>query len=182
MDENKVDTTLIVADQQDGMSTIESAKTEPAKTEKPDNSEIERLKAALSKATSDAASWKRQYREKQSESERAEAERAEQEQAMRDELEALRKEKDVGDTINRSLALNAEPDVAQKMGEAWNAHDKAAMFECIKAIVEATVARVNNEALNRQPGLSAGTPPTKGNTEDELTAKLRRYAGLNVHR
>lgn len=187
MDEHIVETTLNIADQQDGMSTIEPTKTEPAKTEpakaeKPDSAELEKLKAALSRANSQAAEYKRALREKQTESERAAAERAEQEQAMRDELEALRKEKDIGDTINRGLALNAETDVAQKMGEAWFEHDKVAMFDCIKAIVEATVARMNQEALNRQPGLSAGTPPTKGNVEDELTAKLRRYAGLPVHR
>ena len=54
--------------------------------------------------------------------------------------------------------------------------------DCLKAFVEATKTRLNNEALNRQPGLSAGIPPTKGNTEDEITAQLRRYAGLPVHR
>lgn len=189
MDENTVVTaTMVAADQADGVTTIEApvgaenAKTEPAKTEKPDSAELEKLKAALSRANSQAAEYKRALREKQTEAERTAAERAEQEQAMREELEALRKEKDVGDTINRSLALNAEPDVAKKMGEAWNAHDKDSMFECIKAIVEATVARVNNEALNRQPALSAGTPPTKNDTDDELTMRLRRYAGLGVHR
>lgn len=183
MDENNVVTTEPVnaADIKDGVidGNAEIVKAEPAKT---DSAELEKLKAALSRANSQAAEYKRALREKQTEAERTAAERAEQEQAMRDELEALRKEKDVGDTINRSLALNAEPDVAKKMGEAWNAHDKDSMFECIKAIVEGAVASANNAALNRQPGLSAGTPPTKNDTDDELVMKLRRYAGLGVHR
>lgn len=179
MDENTVVTTN--TDATPDVEQTEPVKTEPAKDEKP-NAEIEKLKAALSKASADAAEWKRQFRAKQTEQERAEAERAEQEQAMRDELETLRKEKDIGDSVNRALALNMDADISQKLAEAWNTHDKDSMFDCLKAFVEATTTRINNEMLNRQPGLSAGTPPSKGNVEDEITAQLRRYAGLPVHR
>ena len=42
-----------------------------------ESEETTRLKAALSKANSESAEWKRQLREKQTESERAEAERKE---------------------------------------------------------------------------------------------------------
>lgn len=187
MDENKVETTLNIADQQDGMSTIEPEKTEPAKTEpakaeKPDSAELEKLKAALSRANSQAAEYRRALREKQTESERAEAERAEQEQAMRDELETLRKEKRVSDYTGKCLALNMDADLAGKTANALADGDMESVFECLKAFVEATTTRLNNAALNAQPKLSAGTPPTKGNVEDELTAKLRRYAGVPVHR
>lgn len=178
MDENNVVTTDVTPD----MEQTETVKTEPAKTDKADTAEVDKLKAALSRANSQAAEYKRQLREKQTETERAEAERAEQDKAMREELETLRKEKDISDTISRSLALSIDADTSQKLAEAWNAHDKDSMFDCLKAFVEATKTRLNNEALNRQPELSAGIPPTKGNTEDEITAQLRRYAGLPVHR
>ena len=158
------------------------AKAEPAKDEKPENAEIAKLKAALSKASSDAAEWKRQLREKQSETERDAAERAEQEKAMREELETLRKERRVSDYTGKCLALNMDADLAGKTANALADGNMDAVFDCLKAFVEATTTRLNNEALNRQPGLSAGTPPTKGNTEDEITAQLRRYAGLPVHR
>ena len=181
MDENNVVATT-TENTENTVEQTETAKTEPVKTEKTDTAEVEKLKAALSRANSQAAEYKRALREKQSETERVEAERAEQEQAMREELETLRKEKDIGDSVNRALALNMDADISQKLAEAWNAHDKDSMFDCLKAFVEATKTRLNNEALNRQPGLSAGIPPTKGNTDDEITAKLRRYAGLPVHR
>ena len=181
MDENTV-VTSATTDATPDVGQTETVKTEPVKTEKADNAEVEKLKRLLSKANSEAASYKEQLRAKQTETERAEAERAEQDKAMREELETLRKEKDISDTVSRSLALNIDADTSQKLAEAWNAHDKDSMFDCLKAFVEATTTRLNNEALNRQPGLSAGIPPTKGNTEDEITAQLRRYAGLSSHR
>ena len=186
MEENTVVTTATIPADAivNSVATVkeEPAKTEPAKDEKPENAEIAKLKAALSKASSDAAEWKRQLREKQSETERAAAERAEQEQAMREELETLRKEKRVSDYTAKCAALNMDADLAGKTANALADGDMDSVFDCLKAFVEATKTRLNNEALNRQPGLSAGIPPTKGNTEDEITAQLRRYAGLPVHR
>ena len=177
MDENNVVTTEQVVEQP------ETVKTEPAKDENPAvNPELEKLKAALSKANGEAAEYKRQLRLKQTEQERAEAERAEQEQAMREELATLRKEKAVSDYTARCVALNMDADLAAQTANAMADGNMEAVFDCLKAFVEATVKRLNNEALNRQPGLSAGVPPTKGNTEDEITAQLRRYAGLSSHR
>lgn len=177
MDENNV-----VTNEQTVTEQTEPVKTEPAKDEKPVNAEVEKLKAALSKANGEAAEYKRQLRQKQSETERAEAERAEQEQAMREELETLRKEKRVSDYTGKCLALNMDAELAGKTANALADGDMDSVFDCLNAFVEATTTRLNNEALNRQPVLSAGIPPTKGNTEDEITAQLRRYAGLPVHR
>ena len=181
MDENTVVTTTTDVTTPDVVEQTETVKTEPAKDEKP-NAEIEKLKAALSKASADAAEWKRQFRAKQTEQERAEAERAEQEQAMRDELATLRKEKAVSDYTAKCVSLKMDADLAAQTANALADGNIDAMFDCLKAFVEATETRLNNEMLNRQPGLSAGTPPTKGNVEDEITAQLRRYAGLPVHR
>lgn len=180
MDENNVVTTT--TDSTPDVEQTETVKTEPAKTEKPDNAEVEKLKAALSRANSQAAEYKRQRNEALDKSKLAEVERAEKEQAMRDELETLRKEKRVSDYTGKCLALNMNADLAAQTANALADGNMDSVFDCLKAFVEATTTRLNNEALNRQPGLSAGTPPTKGNTEDEITAQLRRYAGLPVHR
>lgn len=175
-----VENNVVVTEQAETEQT-NPAPPEPARDEKP-NAEIEKLKAALSKANSEAAEWKRQFRAKQSEAERAEAERAEADQAMRDELETLRKEKRVSDYTGKCLALNMDTDLAAQTANALADGNMESVFDCLKAFVDATTTRLNNEALNRQPGLSAGIPPTKGNTEDEITAQLRRYAGLTAHR
>ena len=176
MDENNVTVEQPVNEQTDPV------KTEPVKKDKPVNPEVEKLKAALSKASADAAEWKRQLRQKQTETERAEAERQEQEQAMREKLEALRKEKRVSDYTAKCVALNMDADLASQTANAMADGDMESVFNCLTAFVDATVQRLKNEALNRQPSLSAGIPPTKGNTEDEITAQLRRYAGLSSHR
>ncbi len=180
MDENKIDITTL--DSAETVEQTEPVKTEPAKPEKTDNAEVKELKRLLSKANGEAAEYKRQLRQKQTETERAEAERAEQDKAMREELETLRKEKRVSDYTGKCLALNMDAELAGKTANALADGDMESVFDCLKQFVEATTTRLNNEALNRQPGLSAGTPPTKGNTEDEITAQLRRYAGLSAHR
>ena len=176
MDENNVAVEQTVVEQ------IEPVKTEPAQPESDYIAEIEKLKASLSRANSQAAEYKRQRNEEMDKTKLAQVEREEQEKAMREELETLRKEKRVSDYTGKCLALNMDADLAGKTANALADGNMEAVFDCLKAFVEATTTRLNNEALNRQPGLSAGIPPTKGNTEDEFTAQMRRYAGLPVHR
>jgi hypothetical protein len=180
MDENNVVTTT--TDATADVKQTETVKTEPAKTENADSAEVEKLKAALSRANSQAADYKRQLRAKQDAAEAAEAERAEQEQVMREELETLRKEKRVSDYTGKCLALNMDADLAGKTAAALADGDMDSVFDCLKAFVEATTTRLNNEALNRQPGLSTGIPPTKQSTDDADLNNFRRYAGLPIHR
>lgn len=174
MDENKA----VVTEQT--VETTEPVKAEPVKEEKPANAEVEKLKAALSKANGEAAEWKRQFRAKQSEAERAEAERAEQDKALRDELEALRKEKRVSDYTGKCLALNMGADLAGKTANALADGDMDSVFDCLKAFVEATTTRLNNEALNRQPSISAGTPPTTNTAVKSEDDKIRQWMGLPI--
>ena len=175
MDEQNVVTTETA---EQTVEKTEPAKTEPKKDEKPVNAEVDKLKAALSKANSEAAEYKRQLREKQTEQERAEAERLDQERQMREELESLRKEKQVSDLTAKCAALNFEPDLAAQTANALADGNMDGLFDCLKAFVEATKTRLNNEALNRQPALSTGSAPTTNNTVDAETAQLRRWMGL----
>ena len=175
MDEQNV---VIEANAATETEQTETAKTEPAKTERPvSTAEVDKLKAALSKANSEAAEYKRQLREKQTAAEREAAERAEQEQAMRAELETLRKEKAVADYTNRALEVGFDTETAAQAANAMADGDMSAVFEALRAFVEATKTRLENEALNRQPGLSTGTAPTT-NTVDAETAQLRKWMGL----
>ena len=178
MDENKIDITTL--DSAENVTQTEPAKTEPVKDEKPDNAEVEKLKRLLSKANSEANSYKQQLREKQSAEERAAAERAEQEQAMREELETLRKEKRVSDYTGKCLALNMDAELAGKTANALADGDMDSVFDCLKDFVDATVTRLNNEALNRQPNLSTGIPPTTNAAVKSEDDKIRGWMGLPI--
>ena len=174
--------TTINTDATPDVEQTETAKTEHVKNDKPNTAEVDKLKAALSKANSEAAEYKRQLREKQSAAEREASERAEQEQKMREELEALRKEKQVSDYTAKCVALNFEPELAAQTANALADGDMNAVFDALKAFVEATKTRLENEALNRQPGLSTGVPPTKNTTTDSDMEQMRRWMGAPLHR
>jgi hypothetical protein len=181
MDENNVVTAEtisadVIADS-NAVLKEEPAKTEPTKAESAYTAEIEKLKASLSRANSQAAEYKRQRNEALDKSKLAEVERAEQEQAMREELETLRKEKRVSDYTAKCVALNMDAELAAQTANALADGNMDSVFDCLKAFVEATTTRLNNEALNRQPGLSAGIPPTKNNTVDTDYENMRRWMG-----
>ena len=140
--------------------------------------EVTKLKTALSKANSDAAEWKRQFREKQSEAERAEAERKEHEQAVEDELRTLRRDKTVSGYVAQCLALGYDKDLALTAAEAMADNDAAKIMECQQKFLEDKQKELEMAALNKQPTLTPGSPPTAKKAEAEAQNKLRSYMGL----
>ena len=144
-----------------------------------DSDEVTRLKTALSKANSDAAEWKRQFREKQTEQERAEAERAEREKAVEDELRTLRRDKTVSGYVAQYLALGYAKELALKAAEATADNDAATIMSCQQEYLEAKTKELEAAALNKQPSLSVGTPPTAQAAEAEAYNKMRKAWGLS---
>ena len=148
-------------------------------TPKADESEeTRRLKLALSKANSEASEWKKALREKQTEAERAEAERKEHEQAVEDELRTLRRDKTVSGYLAQCLALGYDKDLALRAAEAMTDNDAAAIMACQQDFIEAKTKELEMTALNKQPGLTSGSPPTAKDADRDELNKLRRYAGL----
>lgn len=147
-------------------------------TPKDNSEEINKLKASLSKANSDAAEWKRQFREKQSEQERAEAERAEREKAVEDELRTLRRDKTVSGYLAQCLALGYDKELALKAAEAMADNDAAKIIECQSEFLDAKKKEYEAAALNKQPTLTSGAPPTAKQAEQDETNKIRHYFGL----
>ena len=144
-----------------------------------DNSnEIEKLKNALSNASSDAKRWKDELRAKQTEQERAEAERAEREKAVEEELRGLRRDKTVSGYVANCLALGYDKELALKAAEAMADNDAAAILACQQEFLEKTKKEMEAAALNKQPKLTSGAPPTAQEADKDALNKTRSYFGL----
>jgi len=147
-------------------------------TPKDNGDEVTKLKTALSNANSQAAEYKRALREKQSEAERAEAERAEREKAVEDELRTLRRDKTVSGYIAQCLALGYNKDLALRAAEAMADGDAASILVCQQDFLESKQKELEAAALNKQPTLTSGSPPTAKQADAEAEDKLRYYFGL----
>lgn len=140
--------------------------------------EVNRLKTALSKSNSECAEWKHKYRETQTEAERAEAERAEREKAVEDELRTLRRDKTVSGYQAQCLALGYTQELALRAAEAMADNDAAAIMACQQEFLDAKQKELEAAALNKQPTLTTGSPPTAQGADLEALNKQRRYFGL----
>ena len=140
--------------------------------------DVAKLKAALSNANSEAKKWKDELRAKQTEAERAEAERKEHEQEVENELRSLRRDKTISGYVAQCLALGYDKDLALQAAEAMADNDAAAIMACQQEFLEAKQKEFEATALNRQPTLSHGAPPTAQAAEAEAYNKMRKAWGL----
>lgn len=140
--------------------------------------EVRKLKTALSNANSEAKKWKDELRAKQTEAERAEAERKEHEAAVEDELRTLRRDKTVSGYVAQYLALGYTQELALKAAEATADSDAATIMSCQQEYLAAKVREIEAAALNKQPKLTPGAPPTAKQAEVEAQNKMRAYMGL----
>ena len=140
--------------------------------------EMRKLKAALSKANSEASEWKKALREKQTEEERKAAERAEHDKSIEEELKSLRRDKTVSGYQAQYLSLGYSKDLALKAAEAMADGDAATSLACQQEFIEAKTKEIEAAALNKQPKLSSGAPPTAKDADKEARNKERAWFGL----
>ena len=147
---------------------------------KTDDAEVKRLKEALSKSNSEAASWKRQLHEKMTEAERKDAERQEEAERDKAELETLRKEKAISALEKAYLAAGYPADLAEASAKAQADGDTETVLKNQMAFIAETKKTLESAALNKQPPLSVGNPPSgKPQTlEERIAEQARYYAGL----
>ena len=136
-----------------------------------DNSaEIARLKAALDKATKEAAENKRALREKLSAEEAAAAEAKERQEATERELEELRRKVSLGEVSKRVIAFVGDESTANTIAEALygsaNADAAVAAFE--KAWTAKEKALRLEYGKIPKPGVGSGDGPTV--TKEQLNA------------
>ena len=66
----------------------------------------------------------------------------------------------------------------KKYYQAMADGDAAAVLSCQQDFIEAKKKELEATALNKQPGLTSGSPPTAKDADRDELNKLRRYAGL----
>lgn len=140
--------------------------------------QLAKQKKATDNASSDAADWKKKFNATLSEAERAEAARAEAERILREENEALKRDKTIGAYSNRALALGYDADLAARTAEAMANGDMDAVFDGIGQLIQTVRTNAVTESLAKQAPLTTGTPPTAKTAEQEELEKMRKWMGL----
>lgn len=139
--------------------------------------ENKRLRRANDKASSEAASYKKQLNARLSESERQEQERAEANEKLRSELEELRKERDLSRLMKNFTVLGYSEQMAQEAAEAQYEGDTERMFEVqrkYKAELENSIkAQFMRGTPSPQGGqLSGGVPLTEAKIKSMTPAEI----------
>lgn len=143
---------------------------------KPDTSEIQRLKEAVSKANSEAADYKKQLRAKQTDDEAKAQQDAEEREAMQKELEGLRREKAVSAYQAKFLGLGYDAESAEKAAKALQAGDFDTVFATQEKFIETAKKDAVAGSLKHQPTLTGGAPVGKETVEDPVVAAFRKSA------
>ena len=145
-----------------------------------DNSEAERYKAAVSKANSEAAEWKKKHNALLSEEERKEAERLEAQQAIEKELDALRKENAVTKNMADFLGIGYDDALASETAKALADGDMKKVFENQKKHIENVKKAAAASALAGDPKPPAGGGGGDPDPAKDEINKIRKAAGLPI--
>lgn len=136
----------------------------------------EKLKAALDKATSEAASYKKQLREKQTDEEAKATKDAEERAALLARVEELEREKTVGTYTNAYLALGYDEKTAKATAEALAKGDMTTVFANQKTINDNREKALRAELLKETP------PPAGGGADNGMTLdKFRKMSPQERH-
>lgn len=157
------------------VKTNETTAAEAPKAEAPkepaENPEVVKLKNALSRANSEAASWKKKYNDTLDEQQRAALKAEEERAAELAELETLRKEKRISTYKARLMESGIDHATADVMANSLPDGATDELFGALKNYISTMRQAVDTAALNNQPGLSVGLPPS-GVQKSELDKKL----------
>ena len=80
--------------------------------------------------------------------------------------------------VAQCLALGYDKDLALRAAEAMADNDAAAIMACQQEFLDAKQKELEAAALNKQPTLTTGSPPTAQGADVEAINKQRRYFGL----
>lgn len=118
--------------------------------------EMERLRGAVSKANSEAASWKKKHNELLTEDERKKQEDADALANMKKELDELRKDKTISEFKAKLIAQGYDEALASDTAQAMADGDTAKVFANQGKFLEDYAKKVKADAMKKTPKPPAG--------------------------
>jgi hypothetical protein len=118
--------------------------------------DVDKMKSALDKATSEAANFKKQLRDRMTEEEAAKAKAAEDMASVMAELETMRAEKAVSEYTAQFLAIGYDEKLAKNTAAALHKGDMAVMFKNHALFVAEREKALKAELLKNTPTPPAG--------------------------
>ena len=118
--------------------------------------ELEKQKAAVSKANSEAAAWKKKHNELLSEDEQQKQQQAEDIAAMQKELDELRRDKTVSQFTAKFISQGYDEKLAADTAKAMADGDTDKVFANQQTFLEAYAKQVKASAIQGTPKPAAG--------------------------
>lgn len=139
--------------------------------------EVERLKGAVSKANSEAASWKKKHNELLTEDERKKQEDADALANMKKELDELRKDKTISEYKAKLIAQGYDEALASDTAQAMADGDTAKVFANQGKFLEDYAKKVKADALKKIP-----KPPAGDGADGMTLEKLRKLSDVEYNK
>ncbi len=159
-----------------------SAEEKLAALESMDLPDVDKIKSALDKATSEAAGYKKQLRERMTEEEARAAKDAEDRAAIQKELEQLRAEKVIGQHTAKFLGLGYDEKLARETATALANGDTEVVFKNQAKFIADREKAVKAEILKNTPTPPAGDGAekiTREHVQKMTLAEKQKFAREN---
>lgn len=167
--------------------TTESGKAEETKTEETKTESIEelkkqiadlarmneKLKQANTKASSEAAKFKKDLQAKMTDDEKA----LESQKALQEELETLKREKAIATDKAKLLSVGFGEDDANDFAESLSENDKDKLFNSLKNFIESHDKEVAAERVSKMPNPKSGQ---KQETAKDYDLNTMSYADIKA--
>jgi hypothetical protein len=151
--------------------TLTEIETALAAVELPtDNTEIERLKAAVSKSNSEAAELKKQLRTKLTEDEAAKLKEAEDREKLQSDYNALLTKVTISENKAKLLAIGYDDKLADETAEAMVNGELEKVFTNQKKHMENLEKKIRADVLKETPKPAPGGAGGKGITQEQFDA------------
>ena len=138
--------------------------------EEVDNSELERLKNAISKANSESADWKRKYQAQLSDDDRTKQAQAEEMAVLKQQLAELQAEKTLSSYKAGFLGLGFDDKLANSSAKSLADGKIDDVFADVKKFLEGYEKKIKADIMKDTPKPPAGTGEPEKMTKEKLKA------------